>query len=148
MRRLLFTALLAGCDGDLRFAAPADASVDSNVVAAECTRDEQCTADLRRRCDVASQRCVECGVTSDCDGSEVCDPGTKQCMRACGDGATCSSDTPFCDPRGFCVCTAASCTSGERRLCAPAGRCVECTSDSQCSEGIKKCDLVRGECVD
>jgi len=146
MRRLLFALLLAGCDGDLRFAGPADAASDTRARPGECTRDEQCTEDRRRRCDVASQRCVECGVTADCDADELCEPTTKQCMRLCGEVSGCSSEAPFCDPRGVCVCTATSCTSGDRRICAPSGRCVECTSDAQCESG-HVCDVTRGVCV-
>jgi Cys-rich repeat protein len=147
MRHAFFALLLVGCDGDLRFASTTvDAGNDTRVIAAECKTDGDCSGTERRRCDVAAQRCVECGVTADCENDEVCEASTKQCMRACGDGATCPSDLPFCDPRGFCVCTATSCTSGEHRLCAPSGRCVECTSDAQCPEG--RCDPVRGECAD
>lgn len=147
MRALLFSIALLGCDGDLRFAARRDASGDTRPVA-ECTRDVECTSDRLRRCDVASQRCVECGVTADCESGEVCDPGARRCLRVCGDGASCPSDAPFCDPRGVCVCTATSCTSGDRRVCASDGRCVECTSDAQCTEGEGRCDLPRGECVE
>lgn len=149
MRATLFAILLVGCDGDLHFDAKgADASSDTRAPIVECTRDEQCPTDGRRRCDVASQRCVECGVTADCDSDEICEPTTKQCMQSCGDGAACESDTPFCDPRGICVCTATSCTSGDRRICAPSGRCVECTSDAQCTEAGHRCDVTRGECVE
>ncbi len=147
MRRLVLALLLVCCDGELRFTPPrVDAANDTRVVAAECNDDSDCSSTNRRRCDVASQRCVECGVTADCRDDEICEPSTKLCMHKCGDAATCSSDTPFCDLRGVCVCTATSCTSGERNLCAPSGRCVECTSDAQCSDG--RCDLLRGECVD
>ncbi len=150
MRRAILTLVLVvgGCDGDLRFDGPAvDSTVDTHDTAGECTRDEQCPLDGRRRCDVASQRCVECGVTADCDADEICEPTTKQCMKSCTESSTCYPETPFCDPRGVCVCTATSCVFGDHRVCAPNGRCVECTSDAQCDATEPHCDVYRGECT-
>jgi len=147
MRTLTCLALLlSSCDGDLRFVGANDAPAADTRSRPECRNDEECTNDRLRRCDVASGRCVECGLATDCNEGELCEPTTKQCMRRCGETSSCSSETPFCDPRGLCVCTATSCTSGDRHVCSPSGRCVECTNDAQCSPSEPRCDLARGEC--
>lgn len=145
--RLLLVLALAGCDGDLRFEGPRDRAPPDDSATFECSTDAECTRENARRCDVASHRCVECGVAADCEDNETCEPATKRCLRTCGETASCPSEQPFCDPRGLCVCTAASCTSSDRRICDPTGRCVECVNDSSCPGDEPRCDLARGECV-
>lgn len=155
MKRLVISLLLlVGCDGDLRFTRP-DAAVvtDTTRQAAdgatviECTSDDNCTRELLRRCDLAAHVCVECGTAADCGGDEICEPKTKRCMHKCGEASSCASETPFCDARGLCVCTATSCAASDREICDPTGRCVECVNDSQCPADEPRCDLRVGECV-
>lgn len=142
--RALILVLLLGCDGELRFEGPVRDGAIPDAPRVECDRDEQCTREGARRCDVAAHICVECGTSADCEDNEVCIE--RRCMRTCGETSNCSSDTPFCDPRGVCVCTATSCASSDRRICDPTGRCVECVNDAQCPSEEPRCDLVRGRC--
>lgn len=194
MKRFVIALLIAGCDGDLRFTA---ASVDAGDAkpAAEtarlcatdeecpfpslhcepstgacvpCVRDEHCGDGERRRCDLASRRCVECGVSADCEADERCDGKTHACMRPCGgDAGGCGEEQPTCDaPRAVCVCSATSCGSG-KQCDATSGACVECLVDAHCGGdrarcverrchacrtdedcGNDRCDPVKHECVD
>jgi hypothetical protein len=146
MRVAVLMLIVVGCDGDLRFAGPPRDAATTDTELHECDRDDQCTEEGARRCDVASHLCVECGTSNDCEDNEVCVPASKRCMRACGDALICPPDTPVCDPRGICVCTAASCTSAEAKLCDPTGRCVECVNDAQCPTEEPHCNLARGRC--
>lgn len=136
-----------------------------------CWNDSHCGSGDLRRCDVALHRCVECGVSSDCEYNEVCDPATKRCRSKCTDASTCPSTMPVCDTTlSYCTCTTSeTCESSSRRRCSPTtrtcvecltdidcllddekhcfeGYCVHCTTDAQCSP--KRCEPVTHQCVD
>lgn len=181
----LLALAVAGCDGELRFAAdpvpagpasdaavepdtdgsvdaapPARCAVDADCPFASqhcdpasgacvaCVGDHHCASEERPRCDLASHRCVHCGVTADCEPDEVCDPSTRRCRARCGGAAeACPSEEPVCDTaKGVCTCTAATCVEDERAHCDLAlGVCVECLADADCHHEEPRC--VDGRCV-
>lgn len=117
-----------------------------------CLVDAHCARKERRRCDTASHRCVQCGLSTDCEDAEGCEPITHRCVRLCGDGGACPSDAPTCDlRRGLCIgCTVdGACRSGDKPFCENAsGMCVECLSDENCSSSSRpRCDHGTAKCV-
>jgi len=115
-----------------------------------CVNDSQCAQAGSRRCDLALNRCVQCGLGSDCDPGQTCEPITHRCVVLCTDAGRCPPDAPICS-QGLCAaCTSnADCNQvpGGRVCDQSIGRCVECTSDYQCPQVEPNCDRTTGECV-
>ena len=122
------------------------------VACVACVVDAHCTGSDRPRCDAALHRCVECGLPSDCDARETCQPDTRRCVTACVDASACPSGAPICDAqRGFCLeCRVdTDCREGDRPSCdARAGRCVACRTDADCKKGEEPLCNEEGSCVE
>ncbi len=108
-------------------------------------------------CDKLNYTCVECNRDEDCPPDEVCAPEIKQC-RECNDNSECDRGKTCSDHQCVTCSTNESC-AGNSCNCCPDGTqcaasapganpaCVECVTDSQCTDG-KKCDSANGRCVD
>lgn len=109
-----------------------------------CTSDAHCTAPGYPRCDMALHRCVECGVSADCGGANVCHTG--HCVAPCTGG--CPASAPICDD-GAC----SQCDDGRGCAGSTAGAicidhvCGDCRDDTACGGTTPRCDPVSHECV-
>jgi hypothetical protein len=116
-----------------------------------CVVDSQCTQTGLDRCDSALHQSVQCGVTGDCAGGQVCEPTSHSCVTSCADGGVCPAGATCDATRAVCVgCTTdvdcASSTAGH--FCDPGSRqCVACTLDSQCSAPTRFCNPASDKCV-
>lgn len=100
-------------------------------------------------------QCGPCTADAQCSGSTpACDPITSRCA-ACtfANPGACAGATPVCSPiTNTCV----ACATAGAAPCAPgttcsssgstAGRCVQCSSNSQCSGMTPSCDTSTGSC--
>lgn len=96
----------------------------------QCGQRGQCPEGMRcNRKMGAPSICEEdlgCFENADCTDDEVCNIGTARCEIAC----TPENQADICSPRQSCV----------------EGRCLECTSDDDCSTGLT-CNVEAGLCV-
>jgi hypothetical protein len=147
--------VVGSCHGDLRFDDLAACTADPDCVlpslhcasgkCVACTMDAHCRAPYPR-CDLALHRCVECGVSGDCGGTNVCRTG--RCATPCTTAATCPMSAPICDDL---VC--AQCDDGRGCGGSPAGPvcfehvCGTCKDDTGCGGATPRCDPVTMDCV-
>ena len=120
-----------------------------------CLRDSDCGSG--RVCDEPNFTCVQCTADSECPGSQVCDLTANTCVECnedtqCDRGESCSNHvcTP-CNTNDACAGNSCNCCPNGTQCAAPTPgappSCVECTTDSQCSNG-QRCDTLNGACVD
>jgi hypothetical protein len=120
----------------------------------ECTNDTQCTKPGYPRCDLASHRCVGCGVSADCPDGGVCEPTTLRCVVPCkGDGG-CPNDDLTCSSQGYCVSCEGKGDGGIDGGCGGSsvcddgiGQCGECVDDGHCPAATPHCDRQTDKCV-
>ena len=107
---------------------------------AECEMDSQC-GDPKCHCDPQAHACVchECEEDKDCAKGSVCD--NFVCVP-CESQSQCAGNSCNCCPKapdgGDMTCQK---LDGEDHA-----RCVECTKDTDCKDGLK-CDPAVGRCV-
>ncbi|WP_146652506.1 hypothetical protein [Labilithrix luteola] len=110
----------------------------------ECARDEDCPVSAGR---CLEGRCLGCRpARSDCTAG-ACWTSDYDCHPACHAPSDCPAGTTCDEGNGACVgCVAtADCTSG---VCSPTKKqCVECTTDSDCSQNSPRCHVATGRCV-
>jgi hypothetical protein len=153
---VLFAACLAlgACHADLKFddvacAQDTDCPLPTlHCLAGACVacfNDTHCTTSGFPRCDVALQRCVQCGVSSDCAANETCKG--ERCLSLCTGG--CPPSAPQCDDS---VC--GQCDDDDGKTCATTAaprcyqhQCVACLSDGDCAGATPRCDVVTKACV-
>jgi hypothetical protein len=144
-------------------------------VAGSCTHPgNPCVAP--QVCDETKDKCEQCVTNGDCSGvpgDPVCNPQTGTCVACDGDGDCHDPSHPFCSPGHTCVecrsdgecndgnfcngteaCVAGTCTHPGSPCAAPSvcdeggDRCVQCTSDAQCTNpAAPVCDTGGGTCV-
>jgi hypothetical protein len=127
------SVIIAGCD-DGQGEEPHDAAPDSDAVAAECERDEDCDDGLECTSEYCeSGRCRRDTDDQLCDDGDPCN-GTETCQihRGCEPG-----EPILCDDR--INCTVDSCNP-------ETGRCVSVPEDSRCPNG-HLCDPSLDGCV-
>jgi hypothetical protein len=154
---LLTTLASVSCHGDINFdevmttcTLDADCLLPSLHCSAgrcvACTSDAHCTAPGFPRCDLAMNRCVQCGATSDCADGATCYSG--RCLAPCAAG--CPLADPICDDQ---VC--GECSDDDPTSCAGSAAgsvcfehfCGACKDDSACAGATPRCDPVSHECV-
>jgi outer membrane exchange protein TraA len=120
-----------------------------------CNDDVDCPG--RQVCNVSNSTCVECTRNDHCAPNQVCAPDIKQCVE-CNQNSDCERGQS-CSNHACVTCSTNDSCAGNSCNCCPAGTqcaalapgaspsCVECTQDSDCTDG-KKCDPVDGRCVD
>jgi hypothetical protein len=136
------------CGGDADCAKPLRCDVPSGACVA-CTLDEHCASSL---CDDATHACKACTAESDCRGDTPhCDLDDRKCVQClfssqCGPDEVCQGAAHACATR----CREdADCAGTNRTTCAvAAGVCVECNSNSQCSDPLPFCQMREGSCVE
>lgn len=172
---------LVACHGSIRFddslvcAADGDCLLSTlhcdNTTGAcvACTSDAHCTTPGLSRCDTAKNRCVECGLASDCPTGTVCHVGrcapscssTVPCPPAapvcddqwcsqCDDGKGCQTSTvgPFCVAHSCSACaTDANCTAPTPRCDTFGHGCVQCLANADCPAATPLCNLAAGHCA-
>jgi hypothetical protein len=113
-------------------------------------KDPQCTQPGLRVCDTALNQCVQCGVTGDCNGNQVCEPTSHTCVSSCADGGPCPAGTSCDTTRWVCVgCTGnADCANASTgQVCAGNGQCVQCVDDTTCTFPTPRCNRGNDTCV-
>ncbi|RKH49696.1 hypothetical protein D7V93_31570 [Corallococcus llansteffanensis] len=120
-----------------------------------CVNDSQCASG--QVCDEPSFTCVQCTGDENCPNGQVCDPTSNTCAECnqdtdCDRGLRCSNHAcVLCDSNDACAGNSCNCCPNGTQCAAPTPgappSCVECTTDSQCSNG-QRCDTVNGACVD
>nr|QAT78158.1 TraA [Stigmatella aurantiaca] len=126
----------------------------TNNACTGCNDDSDCLSG--QVCDVPNFTCVECNRDEDCPPDEVCAPDIKQCRECnqdsdCERGKSCSNhQCVTCASNDSCAGNSCNCCPNGTQCAAPtpgtSPTCVECTNDSQCSNG-NKCDTANGRCV-
>ncbi|MEE2755151.1 MAG: plastocyanin/azurin family copper-binding protein, partial [Myxococcota bacterium] len=104
--------------------------------------------------DEAPNNCPACRVKEDCQGNQVCDPVTFECVDPppcngdgdCDDGFACDPATNQCVERAGC---AGDADCGQNEVCDLAStQCIaRCLDDADC-DGERVCDANTGQCVD
>ncbi|RKH05666.1 hypothetical protein D7V97_23605 [Corallococcus sp. CA053C] len=120
-----------------------------------CIRDSDCGSG--QVCDEPNFTCVQCTGDENCPNGQVCDPTSNTCSECnqdtdCDRGLRCSNHAcVLCDSNDACAGNSCNCCPNGTQCAAPTPgappSCVECTTDSQCSNG-QRCDTVNGACVD
>jgi outer membrane exchange protein TraA len=120
----------------------------------QCSDDSQCP---NGRCDPTTNECRGCKLDSHCPKGQVCDTQQNECVECASDahcprGEVCADNTcQSCSSQDSCAGTSCNCCPGGLKCASPtpgaAPTCVECTHDSECSDG-KRCDLANGRCVE
>ncbi|WP_233602262.1 outer membrane exchange protein TraA family protein [Corallococcus sp. CA047B] len=120
-----------------------------------CVNDAQCGSG--QVCDEPTFTCVQCTGDENCPNGQVCDPTSNTCSECnqdtdCARGEQCSNHVcVLCDANDACAGNSCNCCPNGTQCAAPTPgappSCVECTTDSQCSNG-QRCDTVNGACVD
>jgi len=125
-----------------------------------CSSDAQCAGidPARPACVLtgsAPGRCAACNTDAQCSGATpFCDAGTNTCV-ACRTGRDCADPArPVCDPasrmcRPCNPSVGGECTVDGMLICAATGanmgRCVQCTTNLNCTSGV--CDLATNRCI-
>ena len=125
-----------------------------------CSSDAQCAGidPTRPACALTGSsagRCVACNTDAQCSGATpFCDVGAHACV-ACLTSRDCADPArPVCDPAGHACrpCNPSlggECTEAGLMICAASGanvgRCVQCTTNLNCTSGV--CDLGTNRCV-
>ena len=104
-------------------------------------------ADPTPVCDAATDSCVGCLTTTDCD-SGVCDPATHTCVR-CAANTDCTEVTASVCTANTCgACqTSADCSHLGATTVCDAGTCVECTGTRADTCGGNVCDSRLNTCT-
>lgn len=120
-----------------------------------CNDDGDCSNG--QVCDEPSATCVQCTEDKHCPDNQVCAPELHECRECnadtdCERGESCSNHACSpCSTKDSCAGASCNCCPGNTQCAAPtpgaSPSCVECTNDSQCTDG-KKCDPLNGRCVD
>lgn len=98
----------------------------------QCIIDEECQTATFPKCLVDEHRCVGCTSSLDCIATggltlPVCNLTTYQCQE--------------------CL-TSGDCIDKTNKICSqPAGKCVECTQNSECGDPNPVCDVATNTCV-
>jgi hypothetical protein len=110
-----------------------------------CLFDNECTG-LARCVAGTCQAPTSCTTSLDCKNlgtTTICDDVTKSCVQ-CADNADCSQKNQVCAANvcvdsGKCTPGDAGASSGPQckpgQVCSPAGECVECVADKDCTGG-------------
>ena len=115
----------AGCESDpntIRL-------LDSPDGGTGCGQDSDCNPNLPY-CDVPTHRCVECLSAAACSAGLSCSTATHSCTTHCA--------------------SADDCAGIERTLCGATGTCVQCESDTDCTDTpqLPRCNVQAGVCVE
>lgn len=131
-----------------------DTCVDECCSDSQCDDSDLCTIDacVAGVCQNNPVTCTNDGLH--CNGDEVCDPGTGQCVST---GIPCAAPTSVCcEDTDLCVadcCSDQGCNDGD--LCTTdqcvGGACVNaslnCADDGLTCNGTEACDPSSGRCV-
>jgi len=116
----------------------------SRQCTAKCTSDANCAGLGPSHCDTTAGVCVDCLRGSHCGGG-FCELVTHSCV-GCLKDSDCPASEPICGPSYECTpkCTSdAQCSGGLK--CDPAvGLCVECVTNRHCAGGICQVDHTCG----
>lgn len=155
-------ALCAPCDSSLfcgDTCSPCGASTplclnrNGSFTCVQCSDDSQCP---NGRCDLTTNECRGCKTDANCPTGQHCgaDNECHECTNdsQCPRGQVCADNTcQACSTKDSCAGSSCNCCPGGLQCASTAPgaspTCVECTHDSQCSDG-KRCDLANGRCVD
>ncbi len=113
-----------------------------------CLSSADCKSADRSVCDGASHTCVGCTKDAECPGTApACDLKSKTCVQ-CGNDAQCAPGT-VCT-QGQCTpgCTATHACAGGLTCDTSNGKCVECTSNNDCSGTTPFCAPGFNQCVE
>jgi hypothetical protein len=114
---------------------------------ATCTTDADCkAAGAPPHCDATIGHCFDCLVPQDCSGPyKTCELATHSCVGCLTDG-DCTASAPTCSPSHSCSpkCTTDQNCPGGLFCYPPAGLCVECHMNQQCSTGVCQTDFTCG----
>lgn len=137
--------------------APCDSAVVCGPSCSPCGGDTPYCINLK-----GTFQCVECQVDEQCEPGYKCDEELHVCHECeedgdCGKGSVCEDNICVpCITQGECAGNSCNCCpktpDGKQMTCGVlAGEdtavCVECTSDSDCTDGYQ-CDLVVGRCLE
>lgn len=113
-----------------------------------CNPTSECGSGV---CDLASNTCIQCSVSADCETGQICkiepDVVTNECVQCTNKNHCMSANASKCDENSCVECVeAADCAHlpGNLRGCDD-GVCVGCANDDECSDSFA-CDVTTKTC--
>lgn len=125
------------------------ANSSAQPVCRQCGTSSECVSKSNKVC-TADFNCIGCSTSSDCGPSQICHE--NQCVSCTSsDTSACPASAPICAIIGSsnatcvqCINDTACAANAVEKVCSPENTCVECTSTSQCPNGV----CSNNSCVD